>query len=156
MLLVAAPGLAFGQAAPPSGHHEEAFDFMNLLDQSNLHDIKHETWNAYGQFTYISSWKLRFDAPYTNLNGSPNSLSPAPERSFTGSFTLFLGAKLWRGAEAYLVPEVIAGAPALEPARPRRRDSELRAAEDRRGHPRSSIAPARSSGRRSISAANRW
>lgn len=111
VMLLALPGVAWAQAAPPSGHKEEAFDFMNLLANAGLHDIKHEAWNAYGQFTYISSWKLRFDAPYTNLNGSPSSLTPDPERSFTGSFTMFFGAKLWPGAEAYLVPEVIASRP---------------------------------------------
>ncbi|HEX9101442.1 MAG TPA: carbohydrate porin, partial [Polyangia bacterium] len=44
---------------------------------------------------------------YTNANGSVNSLSTDYERSFTGSFTLFFGVKLWRGAEVYFVPEVI-------------------------------------------------
>jgi hypothetical protein len=81
---------------------------MNVLSHSGMHDIKDETWNAYGQFTYISSWKLPFSAPYTNANGSVNSLVPDAERSFTGSFTLFIGLRLWRGAEGWLVPEVIA------------------------------------------------
>ncbi len=80
---------------------------MNLLADHGLHDIHDESWNLYGQFTYISSWKLGFHAPYTNANGSPNSLLPGAERSFTASFTLFFGAHLWPGGEAYLVPEVI-------------------------------------------------
>jgi hypothetical protein len=105
ILLAAAPASA--QAAPPAGHQEQAFDFMNLLARSDLHDIRDESWNAYGQFTYISSWKLPFPAQYTNANGSTNSLLPDAERSFTGSFTLFFGVRLWPGGEAYLVPEVI-------------------------------------------------
>ncbi|HEX7668792.1 MAG TPA: hypothetical protein VF395_04380, partial [Polyangiaceae bacterium] len=105
---------ANGQAAPPAGHEDAAFDVMNLLAQHGLHDIENESWNAYGQFTYISSWKLPFRAPYTNANGSVNSLVPGAERSFTGSFTLFFGVGLWRGAEAYFVPEVIAERPLSE------------------------------------------
>src|SRR5689334_13001464 len=84
---------------------------MNVLSQAGLHDLEDERWNAYGQTTYISSWKLPFTAPYTNLNGSPNSLLPGHERSYTWSATLFLGAKLWPGGEAYFVPEVIAERP---------------------------------------------
>ena len=84
---------------------------MNLLAHHDLHDIHDESWNAYGQFTYISSWKLPFSAPYTNANGSVNSLSPAAEQSYTGTFTLFFGARLWPGGEAYLVPEVISERP---------------------------------------------
>jgi hypothetical protein len=89
----------------------EQFSFMKLLADHDLHDIDQEKWNAYGQFTYISSWKPRFPARYTNLNGSTNSLLPDPERSFTGTATLYLGARLWKGGEAYLVPEVISELP---------------------------------------------
>jgi hypothetical protein len=81
---------------------------MNVLADRGLHDLTDERWNAYGQFTYISSFKLPFHAPYTNANGSNHSLAPDYERSFTGSFTLFFGAKLWPGGEAYASPEVIA------------------------------------------------
>jgi hypothetical protein len=103
-----APTPARGQAAPPAAHQDQAFDIMNLLAHHDLHDINDESWNAYGQFTYVSSWKLGFQAPYTNANGSINSLSPDAERSFTGTFTLFLGLHLWPGGEAYLVPEFVA------------------------------------------------
>ena len=84
---------------------------MQLLADKGLHDIDNESWNAYGQFTYISSWKPSFFAPYTNLNGSINSLLPTAERSFTGTVTLYLGARLWKGGEAYVVPEVITEQP---------------------------------------------
>ncbi len=98
---------AHAQAAPPAGHEDTSFDLMNVLSRAGLHDIKDESWNVYGQFTYISSWKLPFHAPYTNANGSINSLIPDAERSFTGTFTLFFGLRLWPGAEAYFVPEVV-------------------------------------------------
>jgi high affinity Mn2+ porin len=105
MLLQASP--AGAQSASPGPRPGEQFSFMRLLTDHDLHDIKNETWNAYGQFTYISSWKARFPAPYTNANGSINSLLPDPERSFTGTATLYVGVRLWKGGEAYLVPEVI-------------------------------------------------
>lgn len=109
ILLHSAPASA--QAAPPAPHEDAAFDVMNLLTDHGLHDLKDESWNVYGQFTYISSWKLPFYAPYTNANGSNKSLVPDAERSFTGTFTLFFGIRLWKGGEAYLVPEVIAERP---------------------------------------------
>jgi high affinity Mn2+ porin len=102
---------AQAQAAPPAEHEDAAFDFMNLLSRAGLHNINDESWNAYGQFTYISSWKPFFPAAYTNVGGSQNSLLQDPERSFTGSFTLFFGLRLWKGGEAYLVPEVISEQP---------------------------------------------
>jgi hypothetical protein len=109
VLLASAPARA--QAAPPAAHEDAAFDVMNLLAHRDLHDIDQESWNAYGQFTYISSWKLPFSAAYTNANGSINSLLPDAERSYTGSATLFLGLRLWPGGEAYFVPEAIAEVP---------------------------------------------
>ncbi len=84
---------------------------MNVLAHHDLHNLDDERWNAYGQFTYISSFKLAFSAPYTNANGSDNSLLPGYERSFTGSFTLFFALKLWRGGEVYFVPEAISENP---------------------------------------------
>jgi hypothetical protein len=43
-----------------------------------------------------------------NPTGVGNSLLPTSEQSWTGSFTLFFGARLWPGAQAFYVPEVIA------------------------------------------------
>jgi hypothetical protein len=106
-----APARAFAQAVPPAAHEDTAFDFMNVLSQNGLHDLKDETWNAYGQFTYIGSYKPAFSAAYTNANGSIKSLYPDAEYGFTGSFTLFFGVRLWPGAEGYFVPEAIAELP---------------------------------------------
>ncbi len=92
---------------PPAEH----VDLNRVLAQHQLHSLTDEWWNLYTQFTYISSWKPTFRAPYTNLGGSINSLVPEAERSFTGSFTFYLGVRLWHGAEAYFVPEVIAERP---------------------------------------------
>jgi high affinity Mn2+ porin len=108
-VLAASP--AGAQSASPGPRPDEEFSFMKLLTEHDLHDIKNESWNAYGQFTYISSWKPRFPALYTDANGSTNSLLPDAERSFTGTATLYFGVRLWRGGEAYVAPEVIAERP---------------------------------------------
>ena len=102
---------AFAQNGTPEPRAEETPTLMKVLAAHGVHDIDNERWNAYGQFTYISSWKRSFPALYTNHNGSPNSLLPIPERSFTGTATLYLGARLWKGAEAYYVPELISQRP---------------------------------------------
>ncbi len=99
-----ASSLARAQNGAPAPRPSDEFSFMQMLADEGLHDIENESWNAYGQFTYISNWKPSFSAPYTNLNGSINSLLPTAERSFTGTATLFLGLRLWKGAEGYLAP----------------------------------------------------
>jgi hypothetical protein len=109
ILLTAAPARA--QAGPPAAHEDTAFDFMNELTYAGLHNIHDEAWNTYGQFTYIGNYKPPFSAPYTNANGSVNSLVPDFEYSFTGTFTLFFGLRLWPGGEGYFVPEVISERP---------------------------------------------
>jgi high affinity Mn2+ porin len=99
------------QNGSPAPRSDDQPSLMKTLADDGEHDIEEESWNAYGQFTYISSWKPSFPAAYTNLNGSINSLLPTAERSFTGTATLYLGVRLWKGAEAYVVPELISEQP---------------------------------------------
>src|SRR5258708_235114 len=68
------------QGSSPEPPSNEQPTLMKVLTKHDLHNVEHESWNAYGQFTYISSWKPHFDARYTNKNGSINSLLPDPER----------------------------------------------------------------------------
>jgi len=103
--------ILLAQAVPPAEHEENSFDIMHLLERHGLHDVHDEAWNLYGQFTYIANHKFAFHAKYTNLDGSVNSLVPSTEQGFTMTFTPFLGLKLWRGGEAYFVPEVAASHP---------------------------------------------
>jgi high affinity Mn2+ porin len=111
-MILLAVGSARAQTAPTAPPpDDEQPTFMSVLAGNGLHDIVNESWNAYAQFTYISSWKQPFSAAYTNLNGSPNSLLTTPERSFTGTATLYLGVRLWKGAEAYVVPELLSERP---------------------------------------------
>jgi high affinity Mn2+ porin len=107
LLIVAFSPLAQAQPAPPGSHEETAFDFMNLLSQHDMHDLDHESWNVYGQYSTILQYKPPFSAPYTNANGSNSSLVTEGEDSFTTSFTLFFGLHLWPGGDIYLVPEAI-------------------------------------------------
>ncbi len=104
--VAAAAVLTFASPAR-AGDDDEPFSIMNALAHHDRHDLADERWNAYGQFTYISNWKLPFSAPYTNLNGSNHSLLTGSERSFSATFTEYLGAKLWKGGEVYVVPEII-------------------------------------------------
>jgi high affinity Mn2+ porin len=90
---------------------DEPPTFMKWLSDRGLHNLENERWNAYGQITYIYGWKKAFYAPYTNADGSINSLLPTPEQSYTGTATLYLGARPWKGAEAYFVPELISEKP---------------------------------------------
>jgi high affinity Mn2+ porin len=109
-LFAAAPARADTPPAPPDAADDRS-DFMHALARHGLHDLQNERFNAYGQIALIGHGKLAFKAPYTDLGGSTNSLSPLAEGSWTGSATLFLGARLWRGAEAYVVPEAISERP---------------------------------------------
>ncbi|CAD6878362.1 OmpA-like transmembrane domain [Methylomonas albis] len=100
------------KAEQPLADDEDGnFSFMQLLADQDWHDMKDERWNAYGQATYISSWKPAFPAQYTNLNGTPHSLLPNAERSFTGTVTAYFGLKAWQGSEIYLAPEMISELP---------------------------------------------
>jgi high affinity Mn2+ porin len=107
--------ISSANAAEVEPKNDAQFSFMNMLADKGLHDSTDESWNAYGQFTYISYWHGSFPAAYTNLNGSINSLSPKQEYGFTGTGTLYFGLKTWwTGGEIYAAPESIAEAPFSE------------------------------------------
>ena len=88
------PLAAAAGVTEPEGRAEDAFDVMNVLADHDLHKLDDERWNAYGQVTWISSFKLPYAAAYTNLNGTNHSLSPNFEHSFTGTLTAYFGAAL--------------------------------------------------------------
>lgn len=62
-------------------------------------------WSVHGQITYQLQGHGSFDAPYEGSNSFQN------RKETRGSFTstLFLGRRLWTGAEAYVNVEAIAG-----------------------------------------------
>jgi hypothetical protein len=79
-----------------------------LTEASAREGDSEERWNAFGQATYIANKHDAFPAAYTNLNGSPNSLLPQKERSWSATATAYLGVSPWRGGELFFVPEMIA------------------------------------------------
>jgi high affinity Mn2+ porin len=63
-----------------------------------------ERFAAHGQATFLEQLTAPFHAPYSG----PNSLSPR-HGAETIDVTLFLGARLWSGAEAWINPEIDQG-----------------------------------------------
>ncbi len=108
----ASVSLAAQEALPAAGAAgDDPPSLMKYLAGHGKHEMENERWNAYMQFTYIYGWKQALSAPYTDLNGSNGSLLATPEQSFTGTATLYVGARLWKGGEAYFVPELISERP---------------------------------------------
>ncbi|HQR02945.1 MAG: carbohydrate porin [Proteobacteria bacterium] len=64
-----------------------------------------EAWNLYGQITHVSQAHGAFKSPYQGAN----SLDGGARLDSTNDFTLFVGARLWRGGELYLNPEIDEG-----------------------------------------------
>ncbi len=64
-----------------------------------------EDWSIHYQFTVIGQGDPEFHSPYRG----PLSLSPDGEIRETASTTLFLGRRLWQGAELYVDPEISQG-----------------------------------------------
>ncbi len=67
-------------------------------------DAPAQTFAVHGQFTYTEQSTSDFNAPYAG----PNSLSP-DKGAETVDATLFLGRRLWRDAEIWIVPEIDQG-----------------------------------------------
>jgi high affinity Mn2+ porin len=67
-------------------------------------DESGERFAIHGQFTYVEQETDSFAAPYSG----PNSLSPNSGRE-TVDATLFIGSRLWPGAEGWIVPEIDQG-----------------------------------------------
>jgi high affinity Mn2+ porin len=62
-------------------------------------------WDAHFQATTVTQWHPSFDAPYSGTK----SMSPDAEHETTITSTIFLGARLWKGAELYVNPELSGG-----------------------------------------------
>ncbi len=64
-----------------------------------------EQLSLHGQFTYVVQYHPSFTSPYSGAN----SLYPGSSAKETTDVTLFAGARLWRGAELYVNPEIDQG-----------------------------------------------
>jgi high affinity Mn2+ porin len=71
---------------------------------STAQPVVEERWAIHGQITYVVQADDGFHAPYAG----PNSLTPARNEE-TVDATLFFGARLWRGAEIWIQPEIDQG-----------------------------------------------
>ena len=66
---------------------------------------KQDRFNLHFQSTYIYQYKPQFAADYSG----PNSLKTEEERQNSITATLYIGIRLWKGAELYINPEVAGG-----------------------------------------------
>jgi high affinity Mn2+ porin len=73
-------------------------------ERSTAQPMPEERFAIHGQVTYVEQETGSFKAPYRG----PNSLSPRMGRE-TVDATLFIGARLWPGAEGWIVPEIDQG-----------------------------------------------
>jgi len=64
-----------------------------------------QTWAVHGQTTFVDQGTLAFRSPYRG----PDSLDPGARGRETFDATLYLGVRLWAGAEAWADPEVDQG-----------------------------------------------
>lgn len=65
-----------------------------------------QDWNIHFQNTVIMQYHPSFHASYSGMN----SLKPVEETPTSVTSTLFMGAKIWNGAEVYFNPEISGGA----------------------------------------------
>jgi len=73
--------------------------------QFNTDTVNIPKWNLHFQNTIIEQYHPSFPASYSGLN----SLDPKEETTTSITATLFLGAKLWKGAEIYFNTEISGG-----------------------------------------------
>jgi high affinity Mn2+ porin len=66
--------------------------------------LETDTFAFHGQATYLNQYDPPFRAPY----GGQNSLAPNISRE-TADATLYAGMRLWKGAEAWINPEIDQG-----------------------------------------------
>ena len=79
--------------------------FLKIYAQQATDSIKEERFTVHGQSTVITQYKPAFSANYTGTN----SLVTESETQISTTYTLFLGARLWKGASVYFNPEVAGG-----------------------------------------------
>ncbi|MDP4241070.1 MAG: carbohydrate porin, partial [Bacteroidota bacterium] len=78
---------------------------LKTVAQQTTDSLTEERFSVHAQSTFISQYKPSFSAKYTG----PNSLTTQTETQLSTTYTLFVGARLWKGASMYLNPEVAAG-----------------------------------------------
>ncbi|MFZ4456753.1 MAG: carbohydrate porin [Bacteroidales bacterium] len=80
--------------------------FLGLSLSAQNNDIaKDEQFTIHAQTTIVNQNKLGFSAKYSD----ENSLTTDEENQTSLTSTLYLGARLWKGASVYLNPEIAGG-----------------------------------------------
>src|ERR1700749_1876230 len=80
--------------------------FITLSAKAQQADtLKEEKLSCHFQATVITQYKPGFQAKYSGTN----SLLTKEETQSTITSTLFAGAKLWKGATAFINPEISGG-----------------------------------------------
>jgi high affinity Mn2+ porin len=97
-LMILLPAIAF-----LNGHAPGALA-ADKSEDSTSQAMPGERFAIHGQLTYVEQGTDGFTAPYSG----PNSLSPSSGRE-TVDATLFIGMRLWPGAEAWITPEIDQG-----------------------------------------------
>jgi high affinity Mn2+ porin len=77
----------------------------NAYSQSDTLRKPASRFNLHFQTTYIYQYSARFHSPYEGAH----SLSADEERQNSLTMTLYGGARLWKGAEVYVNPEIAGG-----------------------------------------------
>lgn len=78
---------------------------LDVAGQAENDSSREPRFNLHFQTTYVYQYKPAFDAPYSG----PNSLKSTEEKENSITATLYIGARLWKGAEIYINPEVAGG-----------------------------------------------
>ncbi len=82
--------------------------FLVLIFSLQLYgksDTAEQRLNLHFQATYVNQYKPAFSALYSG----PNSLQTIEERQNSVTATLYFGARLWKGCELYINPEIAGG-----------------------------------------------
>ena len=79
-----------------------------LFGQNPADSTANERWNIHFQATTVVQHKPKMAAKYTFEDY--NSLSEEAETATSLTATIYVGARLWKGAEIYLNPELAGGA----------------------------------------------
>jgi hypothetical protein len=92
-----AQGASSSASQPPASEPEETGP---ASEQSTLEDFA-----LHAQFTNVTQYHPPFTSPFYG----PNSLPPGHRGAETNDLTLYAGARVWDGLEAYVNPEIDQG-----------------------------------------------
>lgn len=79
---------------------------LTVCAQGTRVDTTHaQHWNFHFQQTVVTQYKF----PFKPTNRGPNTLLPEESAQTSLTSTLFIGRRLWKGAELYINPEIAGG-----------------------------------------------